>query len=161
MLVVPGQPRGVDGFGSLRERRPRMNTDAHGLMHGDLTDRILKVFFEVYNEQGFGFLEGVYERCMVIALEEAGFRVERQKLIPVYFRGQLVGEFCADLVVDGLVILELKAAKALDGSHEAQLLNYLRATQIEVGLLLNFGPKPHIKRLIFDNPRKALRPNPC
>lgn len=139
---------------------PRMNTDQHGLMHGDLTDRVLRVFFDVYNELGYGFAESVCERAMVIALEQAGLNVRQQSPIPVYFRGQLIGEFFADIIVNDLIIIELKCARALDPAHEAQVLNYLRATPIEVALLLNFGVKPQIKRLIFDNPRKLLRIKP-
>lgn len=81
--------------------------------------------------------------------------------IPVSFRGQSVGDFTADLPVEDCILLELKSAKSLDSAHVAQLLNYLRATEIEVGLLLNFGLKPEFKRLVFDNPRKAIRGNPC
>jgi len=92
-------------------------------------------------------------------LNSLGLKVCRQIQIPVWFRGKPVGDFTADMLVD-CVLLELKAARALDSAHQAQLLNYLRATEIEVGLLLNFGVKPEFKRLIFDNPRKAARGNP-
>jgi GxxExxY protein len=115
----------------------------------------------VYNELGYGFLESVYEKSLQIALNATGLKAFTQIEIPVLFRGQSVGDFTADVLVEGCVLLELKAAKALDRAHEAQLLNYLRATEIEVGLLLNFGLKPEFKRLIFDNPRKAIRGNPC
>ena len=97
---------------------------------------------------------------MEIALNSLGYKVLRQIQIPVWFRGKPVGDFTADMLVEDCVLLELKAARALDPSHQAQLLNYLRATEIEVGLLLNFGLKPEFKRLIFDNPRKAVRGNP-
>lgn len=137
-----------------------MNTDNHGLMHEELTSRILRVFYDVYNELGFGYLESIYEKAMEIALQEAGLRVQRQVPVPVSFRGRVIGEFVADLLVEGMVLLELKAARAIDPAHESQLLNYLRATPIEIGLLLNFGPKPQVRRLIFDNPRKRLRPPP-
>ena len=137
-----------------------MDTDRHGFKHSEITDKIIKVFFEVYNELGHGFLESVYERSLEIALASLGLKVCRQIQIPVWFRGQPVGDFTADMLVADCVLLELKAARALDSSHQAQLLNYLRATEIEVGLLLNFGLKPEFKRLIFDNPRKALRGNP-
>jgi GxxExxY protein len=131
-----------------------MNAERRGLKHEELTRKIIGVFYEVYNELGQGFLESVYEGAMEIALAEAGLRVERQVPVPVWFRGRQVGDFKADLLVEGLVILELKAARAFDPSHEAQLLNYLRATEIEVGLLLNFGPKPEFKRFAYDNERK-------
>ena len=131
-----------------------MNAKAPGLKHQELTERILKVFFQVYNELGHGFLESVYLEAMAIALIEDGCRVAKQVSIPVWFRKKQVGEFRADLFVDELVILDLNAVRVLEPAHEAQLLNYLRATDIEVGLLLNFSPKPEFKRMIFDNPRK-------
>jgi GxxExxY protein len=137
-----------------------MDTDKHGFKHSEITDKIIGVFFEVYNELGRGFLESVYERSLEIALNSLGLKVFRQIQIPVWFRGKPVGDFTADMLVEDCVRLELKAARALDPSHQAQLLNYLRATEIEVGLPLNFGLKPEFKRLIFDNPRKALRGNP-
>ena len=138
-----------------------MNTDEHRFKHGDITQKIIRVFYEVYNELGHGFLESVYEKSLEIALNSIGLKVRRQIEIPVSFRGQLVGDFSADMLVEGCVLIELKAARSLDTSHTAQLLNYLRATDIEVGLLLNFGLKPEFKRLIFDNPRKGIRENPC
>ena len=138
-----------------------MNTDEHRFKHGDITQKVIRVFYEVYNELGHGFLESVYEKSLEIALNSIGLKVCRQIEIPVSFRGQLVGDFSADMLVEGCVLVELKAARSLDTSHTAQLLNYLRATDIEVGLLLNFGLKPEFKRLIFDNPRKAIRENPC
>jgi GxxExxY protein len=133
---------------------PRKNTEELRLKHGTLTDAIIGVFFEVYRTLGFGFLESVYEGAMEIALSEAGLTVVRQAPVPVRFRGRLVGDFRADLIVNDLVLLEFKAARAIDPSFEAQTLNYLRATPIEVGLLLNFGPKPEFKRYLFDNNRK-------
>ena len=138
-----------------------MNTDEHRFKHGDITQKVIRVFYEVYNELGHGFLESVYEKSLEIALNSKGLKVCRQIEIPVSFRGQQVGDFSADMLVEGCVLIELKAARSLDTSHTAQLLNYLRATDIEVGLLLNFGLKPEFKRLIFDNPRKAIRENPC
>ena len=137
-----------------------MDTDKHGFKHKDITDKIIRVFYEVYNELGHGFLESVYERSLEIALNSLDLKVSRQIQIPVWFRGKPVGDFTADMLIENSVLLELKAARALDTSHQAQLLNYLRATEIEVGLLLNFGLKPEFKRLIFDNPRKALRGKP-
>jgi GxxExxY protein len=121
----------------------------------ELTEKIIKVFFEVYNKLGYGFLESVYEESISIGLADAGLTVARQAAISVWFRGRQVGDFRADCLGENLVILELKSARALDPSHEAQLLNYRRATKIEVGLLLNFGPKPEFKRFVFDNARKA------
>ena len=136
-----------------------MDTDKYGFKHPEITDKIINVFFEVYNELGHGFLESVYERSLEIALKSLGLKVCRQIQIPVWFRAKPVGDFTADMLIEDCVLLELKAARTLDSSHQAQLLNYLRATEIEVGLLLNFGLKPEFKRLIFDNPRKALRGN--
>jgi GxxExxY protein len=138
-----------------------MNTDEHGFKHGDITQKIIRVFYGVYNELGHGFLESVYEKSLEVALNSMGLKVRRQIEIPVWFRGHQVGDFSADMLVEGCVLIELKAARALDSAHNAQLLNYLRATEIEVGLLLNFGLKPDFKRLIFDNPRKSIRENPC
>jgi GxxExxY protein len=137
-----------------------MDTDKHGFKHQEVTEKIIRVFYDVYNELGHGFLESVYERSMEVALNSMGLKVCRQIDIPVSFRGQRVGVFTADMLIQGCVLLELKAARCLDQSHQAQLLNYLRATEIEVGLLLNFGLKPEFKRLIFDNPRKSLRGKP-
>jgi len=131
------------------------------LKHRDLTERIIGVFYDVYNELGFGFLESVYETSMTVALEETGLKVSRQVPIPVWFRGREVGTFFADLVVNDLILLELKTARNIDSTHEAQLLHYLRATEIEVGLLLNFGQRAHFRRLLFDNERKQIRVNPC
>jgi GxxExxY protein len=130
------------------------------LKHADITDSILSVFYSVYNELGYGFLESVYEESMVIALAQAGHHVGRQVPLHVWFRGHSVGDFRADLIVDRKVIIELKAARALEVAHEAQLLNYLRSTEIEVGLLLNFGLRPQFRRLIFENTRKQIRVHP-
>ena|SRR2546427_269198 len=137
-----------------------MNADKNGFKHRELTQKIIGVFFDVYNELGHGFLESVYEKSLAVALSSIGLKVLSQIEIPVWFRGQLVGDFTADMLVQDCVMLELKVARCLDSSHEAQLLNYLRATDIEVGLLLNFGLKPEFKRLVFDNPRKSIRENP-
>jgi len=115
------------------------------MKHEEITRRIIKVFYDVYNELGRGFLESVYEQAMAIALREGGLAVTQQAPITVHFRGHLVGDFRADLLVEGAVIVELKAARAIDVAHQAQLMNYLRATEIEVGLLLNFGPKPRVQ----------------
>ena len=133
-----------------------MNADTRGLKHKELTETIIGVFFEVYNELGHGFLESVYEKAFEIALSAKGLDVRRQIQVPVWFRGHRVGDFVADVLVNQLVLLELKAARALDASHEAQILNYLRATEIEVGLLFNFGVKPEFRRLAFDNSRKRV-----
>jgi GxxExxY protein len=127
------------------------------MKYEETTENIIGVFYEVYNELGNGFLESVYEQAMTIALSEAGLQVVRQSPITVHFRGQVVGDFRADLLVNNQVIVELKAVRAIERAFEAQLMNYLRATNIEVGLLMNFGPKPEFKRFIYDNDRKSRR----
>ncbi|MBZ5681841.1 MAG: GxxExxY protein [Acidobacteriia bacterium] len=132
-----------------------MTWDPESYKHQELTQAIILVFYEVYNELGHGFLESVYEEAMAIALVQKGLSVSRRNPLPVWFRGQQVGDFRADLVVNDAVIVELKAARNLESAHEAQLLNYLRASDIEVGLLLNFGPTPKIKRMVFGNERKT------
>lgn len=124
--------------------------------HSALTDKVLGVYYDVYNELGFGFLESVYTRAMTVALQASGLQVATELPIPVWFRNQQIGDFRADLVVEGKLLLELKAVRILDPSHEAQTLNYLRATELEIALLLNFGPKPQVRRLAFDNHRKKI-----
>jgi GxxExxY protein len=131
-----------------------MNTDK--LKHKEITDSILGSFYEVYNELGDGFLESVYENALYIVLNGYGLYVEKQKDISVFFRGKSIGNFKADLIVNEKVIVELKAIRALNSAHEAQLINYLKATDIEVGLLLNFGRKPEFKRFVYDNKRKKI-----
>lgn len=131
-----------------------MNARPASLMPESLSTTIVRTFFKVYNELGHGFVESVYERALAIAFEQDGVAFVRQAPIAVWFRGQSVGDFRADFIVGGVIILELKAVRALDESHEAQLLNYLRATEIEVGYLLNFGLRPTFKRLVFSNNRK-------
>jgi len=123
--------------------------------HADLTEKIIGAFFTVYNSLGYGFSEKVYENALVLELRKLGLKVEQQKRITVYYDGQVVGEYLADIVVNGVVIIELKAVRQLLKEHEAQLLNYLKATMIEVGLLLNFGPKAEFKRKVYDNDRKG------
>jgi GxxExxY protein len=127
------------------------------LLHRETTDQIIKTFYKVYNTLGFGFLEKVYENALSAELISRGFQVENQKRLEVYYEDQLVGEYFADVVVEEKIILELKSAESLHPAHEAQLMNYLKATEIEVGLLLNFGVKPEFKRKLFTNPRKSFR----
>ena len=124
-----------------------MDTDK--LKYKELTHLIIKSFYEVYNELGGGFLESVYENAMTLVLQQ-GLHVETQKEIAVYFRGTLIGNFRADMIVDEKILLELKAVRCLESVHEAQLLNYLKATAIEVGLLMNFGNEPTFKRLVYN-----------
>ncbi len=125
------------------------------LRHQDVTDRILHAFYKkVYHQLGHGFLERVYEQAMAYELRRMGLRVDQQAKIDVHYEGIIVGEYFADLVVEEAVIVDLKAVERLQADHEAQLLNYLRATPYEVGLLLNFGPTPEVRRKIYDNERK-------
>lgn len=121
------------------------------MIHEETTDKILKAFYRVYNTLGFGFLEKVYENALAIELMKSGLDVKQQAQIPVYYDGRLVGDYFADVVVQNVIILELKAAEALHAEHHAQLTNYLKATDKELGLLLNFGKKPEFKRIIFTN----------
>ncbi len=132
-----------------------------GLKHAELTDKIIGIFYDVYNELGYGFLESVFEESLVIGLREGGLSLERQLAIPVWFRGHEVGRFRGDILVEGKVLIELKSARTLEAAHEAQLLHYLKSTEIEIGLLLNFGSRPQFRRLLFDNQRKKIRVNPC
>jgi GxxExxY protein len=127
------------------------------LKHADLTERVIGIFYDVYNELGHGFLESVYRNAMRLALVEAGLKVSYEVQIPVWFRGHNIGDFRADLIVADVLLLELKTAANIDRSHEAQALNYLRATSVELALLLNFGPKPQFRRLVFENERKTIR----
>lgn len=120
-------------------------------LYQDLTSKIISCFYKVYNTLGFGFLEKVYENALLIELTKNGLFVERQKPIKVHYEDKLVGEYFADLIVDNKIILELKAVESLIEEHELQLINYLKATDIELGLLLNFGKKPEIRRKIFTN----------
>ena len=126
----------------------------------NLTRQIIGAFYTVYNTLGYGFLEKVYERALAIELRKKGLSVYCQQAITVYYQGEVVGEYLADMVVNGLVILELKAAEAIHVNHEAQLFNYLKATEIEIGLLLNFVPKPDFSRKVFSNERKKHRVQP-
>lgn len=123
--------------------------------HKAITEQILKAFYAVYNILGYGFLEKVYENAMVLELGESGLEVVTQAPIKVFYSGHVVGEYFADLLVDDAVIVELKSVGALSPEHEAQLLNYLKATRYEVGLLLNFGPKPQVMRKVYDNQLKG------
>jgi GxxExxY protein len=120
-------------------------------LYKEKTENIIKCFYNVYNILGFGFLEKVYENALYNELTDAGFSCERQKQIAVFYKGREVGEYYADILVDDTIILELKTSESICKEHEYQLINYLRATNLEVGLLLNFGKKPEIKRKIFTN----------
>ncbi|WP_428236267.1 GxxExxY protein [Gracilimonas sp.] len=121
------------------------------MLHEELTEKIIESFYLVYNKLGYGFLESVYENALLIELKRQGLNVVNQVPIEVQYRNQKVGTFFADVLVEEKVILELKASRKLLQEHEFQLINYLRATNIEVGLLFNFGKKPEFKRKIFSN----------
>lgn len=131
-----------------------MNTDFETAKHKKVTEKIIGVFYKVYRNLGYGFLEKVYENAMMVELRKEGVSAVAQSPIKVFYEGDVVGEYFADILVDNKVMVEIKAAKHLVAEHEAQLLNYLKATDIEVGLLLNFGPKPEIRRKVFDNDKK-------
>ena len=120
-------------------------------LHANITSVLIEVLYNAYNTLGFGFLEKVYENAVRIELEQRGFKVEIQKSIKVFYEGVEVGYYVADMIIEGVVIIENKAAKSLCEEHENQLLNYLKSTTIEVGLLLNFGLKPEFRRKIFEN----------
>lgn len=128
------------------------------LLFKEEAKRIIKCFYDVYNTLGYGFLEKVYENAMLIELSNAGFSVEKQKPINVYYDGKKIGEYFADIIVNGCIILELKAAEYLAEEHEYQLINYLKATDIELGILLNFGKEPQFKRKVFSK-NKIIREN--
>ncbi|MBL7883947.1 MAG: GxxExxY protein, partial [Bacteroidia bacterium] len=119
--------------------------------HSEVTGKIMKAYFNVYNTLGYGFLEKVYENAMMIELKKKGLDCERQVPIDVFYDTEYVGNYYADIIVNQKVIIELKAAEFLIAEHESQLVNYLRATKIEVGLLLNFGSEPQYKRKVLSN----------
>lgn len=118
------------------------------------TDGIIAAFYDVYNTLGYGFLERVYQNALYQELKRRGFKCEAQYKVKVYFKGQEVGEYFADILVNDHIILELKAVDTICREHELQLINYLKATEIEVGLLLNFGERPQVRRKLFTNDRK-------
>ena len=119
--------------------------------HSELTEKIIKAFYKVYNTLGYGFLEKVYENALYIELEAIGFNIKKQEPIKVYYEGKEVGVYFADLIVNNTIIIELKATEYLIEENESQLINYLKATEMEVGLLLNFGKKPEVKRKVYSN----------
>ncbi len=131
-----------------------MNADFQDFKYKELTDRIIKVFYKIYGKLGYGFLEKVYENTMMIEFKKKGIIAIAQAPIKVLYEGEVVGEYYADIMVEDKIIIEIKASNILAGENEAQLLNYLKASNIEVGLLLNFGPKPEVRRKAFDNIRK-------
>ena len=121
------------------------------MKHKELTAKIIDCDFKVHNHLGFGLLESVYQNALLIELSRAGLQAEKGKKIQVNYSGEVIGDFIADIIVEGKVILELKSVNQIHSAHEAQLINYLKATGIEVGLLINFGEKVEIKRKVLDN----------
>ena len=134
--------------------RTQIHTDFQDSKHKTLTAAIISIFYKVYNSLGYGFLEKVYENAMMYEFKKAEIPAVSQSPIKVLYEEEVMGEYFADILVDDKVIVEIKAAKSLTPDHKAQLLNYLKATDKEVGLLLNFGPKPEISRKVFDNNKK-------
>lgn len=127
------------------------------LLHQDLSSLIIKTFYEVCNELGYGFLEKVYQNALLIELKNRGLQVSSNEKIKVYYKGENVGDYYADIIVNNTIIVELKATEFIVEAFENQLLNYLRGTDCEVGLLLNFGKKPEFKRRVFENKRKIRK----
>jgi GxxExxY protein len=134
-----------------------MYADQRGLKHAEVTEMLIGTFFNLYNELGHGFLESVYEQAFSVVLAEKEVFFQRQIAVPVWFHGEKIGEFRADLLVESKVLIELKTGRDIDLAWEKQLLNYLRATDIEVGLLFNFGPTAQFRRYVFENARKNPR----
>ena len=149
-----------------------MRTDPHGyffdglvflgfrrnrLKHEALTEQLIGVFYSVYNELGYGFLENIYQRAFAVVLAEKRVAFQEQMPIEVFFHGVSLGEFRADLVAESSVLVELKAGRALEHAHEKQVLNYLKATNLEVGLLFELWTAPAVWRFVLDNELKAAR----
>jgi GxxExxY protein len=124
------------------------------LLHQELTDKIIRTFYFVYNELGYGYLEKVYERALVLELSETGMDVKQQQQVKVFYKSRPIGDYYADLLVNDAVVIEIKAVETLAENHKRQLQNYLKATTVEVGLLLNFGPAPQVIRKVFTNTQK-------
>lgn len=126
------------------------------MKHEDITRKIIEAFYKVYNTLGYGFLEKVYLNALYFELLDMGLTVEKERKIQVHYYGRIVGDYYADLIIEEVVAVELKAIETLVEENEQQLINYLKATNIEVGLLINFGKKPQFKRKIFDNDKKKM-----
>jgi GxxExxY protein len=138
--------------GAKHANAPGMN-----LLHYELTDQIIGVFYDVYNETGSGFLEQVVQTALVIALRSAGLTVLEHASYPVFFRGEIIGDFHPDVVVNNKVLIEVKSESVITARDEAQAINYLRVSDLEVALILNFGPKPQVVRRVLSNERKSHR----
>jgi GxxExxY protein len=140
-----------------RIKRDRTDTTGEGMKHEALTEKLIGTFYSLYNELGHGFLESIYQRGYGFLLNDEGIAFVEQAPVRVMHRGRDLGEFKIDLLVEDLVLVEVKAVKSLDLAHEKQVFNYLKATNVEVGLLFNFGPRPQVKRIILDNEYKVPR----
>ena len=136
------------------KKRRGQDADYQDFKYKELTEKIIEIFYRVYNKLGYGFLEKVYEKAMMIEFKKENISAVSQSAIKVLYEGEIVGQYFADVLILGKIIEEIKAVKNIAEEHEAQLLNYLKAIDIEVGLLLNYGPKPSFKRKAFDNLRK-------
>jgi GxxExxY protein len=145
----------ADEHGKTRMETKKREIPVFVGKQADLTGKIIGAFYTVYNRLGYGFSERVYENALALELEKQGLKAEQQKQIAVYYDRHIVGEYYADIVVNEVIIVELKAVRQILKEHEAQLLNYLKATTMEVGLLLNFGPEAKFKRKVYDNDRKG------
>ncbi len=124
-------------------------------LHSEITSLIIRAFYTVFNTLGYGFLEKVYRNALVIELKKLGLIVLAEQIIEVYYAGEIIGVYVTDIIVNERVIIEIKTGEALCYDHECQLLNYLKATNIEVGILLNFGKKPEFKRKVFSKEFKS------
>ncbi len=140
----------------MNVKRPTQQAKFEG-KHAEVTEKILRAFFDLHTELGYGFSEKVYENSLAILMQERGLKIQQQMPIHVYFHGKVVGEYIADALVNDVVVVELKAVSKLNEDHAAQLLNYLKATDYEVGLLLNFGQTAEFRRKVYDNERKGSR----
>ncbi len=127
------------------------------MIHQELSNKVIRAFYNVYNFLGYGFLEKVYENALMFELKSLNLNAEQQKRIQVHYKEIIAGDYFADLLVENSIIIELKAAENICEEHIAQLTNYLKATDIELGLLFNFGKKPEFKRIIFTNDKKKIR----
>ena len=125
--------------------------------HQELTKSIIGIYYNVYNELGFGFLEKVYHKSLLIELKRNGYKIDSEKKVNVYYKNEIVGEYIPDIIINDSVIVELKCVEYLTDIHENQLLNYLKATDCEVGLILNFGKDPQFIRKIFPNDLKKKK----
>ena len=150
-MVMIGTENQINHKQSASSAFKTIMSNSENYKHSAITEKIINAYYKVYNTLGYGFLEKVYENAMFIELRAMDLFVEKQKQVKVYYEGKEVGEYFADLIVAECVIVELKAAESLCEEHEFQLINYLKATEIEVGLLLNFGKKPEFKRKVFSN----------